>query len=148
MARVLSARAVSIGCIFTADLSGGSVTPSGIRKLIVLSRGSSTPDPRIGPELLHDTPISELRSIYTVSHMVGASSRIHTPEQVESTSEAHLDVNSHFDTRVYESILPWNLINVMMIEEVDGIAYRLAVGRIHVAAFMEAGPVAENIMLE
>ena len=62
--------------------------------------------------------------------------------------ESELDETAHFDTRLYDATMPWGLFNVMMIERIDGVAYRLAIGRIHVAAFMEARPVEREIFLQ
>lgn len=117
-------------------------------EFIVISRASGNSDPRIGRELLTFTPISELGSVYAMpfAHTQHAGSE---DEEDEETG-GHVDPLLHFDIRLYDETMPWGLFNVMMIvrDSADGVAQRVTVGRIHVAAFMNAGPVEKEILLE
>jgi hypothetical protein len=121
------------------------------REFIVLSRASTFPDPRIGDELLRETPLSRLYSVYSMAHIVDALGRMAVVDGAELAGEQdqHIDGVGNFDTRLYDPTLPWGLFNVMMIERDQGkttgdeqgyVARRTALGRIHVAAFMAAEP--------
>jgi hypothetical protein len=132
---------------------------SGTNEFIVLSRASTTSDPRVGEEILRQTPISELHNVYSMAHMAGALGRLRTTDgdAGEKSSDQHVDELGQFDARLYDATTPWGLFNVMMIErdreQVPGdrrsiVVHRIAVGRIHVAAFMEAGPRWAQIALE
>ena len=161
--RVLNARGFCAGYIYTPNTrsmsdvqrvqfggsSSGGTEPT--REFIVLSRASTSPDPRIGKELLTTTPIDELPSVYCMPYMSEVSDMPRQSYAQESDARKlnpELDEVAYFDTRLYDASMPWGLFNVMMIERVDGVAYRVAVGRIHVAAFMEAKPVEREIVLE
>ncbi|KAI9734022.1 MAG: hypothetical protein M1834_002679 [Cirrosporium novae-zelandiae] len=52
-----------------------------------------------------------------------------------------------YDHRRYNKNKPWPLYNVMMIERKDGVAYRVAIGIIHVTAFVQAKPTWKLITL-
>jgi Heterokaryon incompatibility protein (HET) len=56
-------------------------------------------------------------------------------------------VDDKYDHRRYNKNKPWPLYNVMMIERVDGVAYRVAIGIIHVTAFIRAKPTWKLIVL-
>jgi hypothetical protein len=68
----------------------------------------------------------------------------------ESTSHSSSYINEmgNFDTRAYDENRPWCLFNVMMIEWKGRVAYRLAIGRIHVDAFLYADSIRKEITLE
>jgi hypothetical protein len=151
---------------------GGSGSGSGshgrhrYREFVVLSRASTNRDPREGSELLETTPIEELSSVYSMAHMVGGLARLRPAADDASDRDSNSDDNeelgeeggeedeeqisyndpvAHFDTRLYDATTPWGLFNVMMIERSSGgIARRVAVGRIQVAAFMEGRQVGER----
>ena len=155
--RVLNSRGFSAGYIYTpstqsmsdvqkVQFCGGTER----REFVVLSRASTNPDPRIGEEPLYTTPIDELPSVYSMPNMSGALDRLQRSGGQEDYQdvESELDETAHFDTRLYDATMTWGLFNVMMIERIDGVAYRLAIGRIHVAAFMEARPVEKEILLQ
>jgi Heterokaryon incompatibility protein (HET) len=172
--RILNARGFAAGYIYTPDpatlsqeemglytTSSDDLSPaSETKEFIVLSRASTTSDPRIGEGILRQTPISELHDVYSMAHMAGALGRLHTAadgDAGEKSSDQHVDELGHFDIRLYDATTPWGLFNVMIIErereQVPGdgrssVAHRIAIGRIHVAAFMEAGPRWTQIALE
>jgi Heterokaryon incompatibility protein (HET) len=55
---------------------------------------------------------------------------------------------SKFDIKAYDQTKPWCLFNVMMIREYEGrLALRVAIGRIHVDAFIRAQPVIKTVVL-
>ena len=60
-------------------------------------------------------------------------------------SSAALD--AEFDHRRYNMCKPWPLYNVMMIGWDNGVAFRIAVGTLHVTAFLQAKPVKRLITL-
>jgi len=65
-----------------------------------------------------------------------------------TVNEYHNEV-AHFDTRVFDGTTPWSLFNVMMIKhKINGVSTRITVGRIHVAAFMDAAPREREVVLE
>ena len=169
--RVLNAQGFAAGYIYIPDpatlsreamrfyTSDDTFLTNGPREFIVLSRASTTSDPRIGEELLRETPISELHSVYSMAHVAGALGRLQTADSDsgDKSSDQHVDELGHFDTRLYDATTPWGLFNVMMIgrgrEQAPGdgrstIAHRIAIGRIHVAAFMEAEPRWTQLALE
>ncbi|KAH7409865.1 heterokaryon incompatibility protein-domain-containing protein, partial [Phaeosphaeria sp. MPI-PUGE-AT-0046c] len=115
-------------------------------EFVVISRASGNNDPRIGRELLTSTPMSELGSVYA---MPFAHTQYLGSEDEDEETERHVDPLLHFDTRLYDETMPWGLFNVMMIvrDFPGGVAQRVTVGRIHVAAFMNAGPVDKEILL-
>jgi Heterokaryon incompatibility protein (HET) len=153
--RLLNVRGFSAGYIYVPDISEMSSlakakfsgdTP---REFIVLSRSSTNPDPRIGEELLYTTPIAELHSVYSMSYMLGAMERLRPVDGEGGEGvESELDEMAYFDTRLYDATMPWGLFDVLMVERQNGVAYRVVVGRIHVAAFMEGEPVEQEIVLE
>jgi hypothetical protein len=65
-----------------------------------------------------------------------------------------IDEKGYFDIHTYHTDIHWCLYNVMMIEReerfgvIENIAYRLAVGRVHVEAVVQAGAVMKVINLE
>lgn len=156
LVRVLDGRGFAAGYIYVPDpetLSAeeaAAFTGGSAREFVVLSRASGNADPSMGRELLHETPIAELHSVYSMSYMMGALGRLR-PSDGEGDEAGggggDVDEAAHFDTRLYDGATPWGLFNVMMIERVGGVAYRVAVGRIHVAAFMDAEPTYEEITL-
>lgn len=54
---------------------------------------------------------------------------------------------AEFDHRRYNRYKPWPLYNVMMIERENDIASRIALGLMHVTAFVQARPVKKLITL-
>lgn len=52
-----------------------------------------------------------------------------------------------FDHRRYNRYKPWPLYNVMMIEWDNGVASRIALGTLHVTAFVQAKPISKLITL-
>jgi hypothetical protein len=84
--------------------------------------------------------------VYSMSYMLGAMDWLRPADGEGSEGvESELDETAYFDTRLYDATMPWACL---MIERQNGVAYRVAVGRIHVAAFMEAEPVEREIVLE
>ncbi|KAL5882515.1 hypothetical protein ACKVWC_001520 [Pyricularia oryzae] len=130
-------------------------------EFVVISRASARSDPRIGQELLHATPLGELSKVYSMDYLVGGGSRHHRlrptmgdggeGSREDGRGGPIIDEMAQFDTRLYDPSTPWGLFNVMMIQwrhgEQGQVAERVAVGRIHVAAFMDAWPVDKNIVL-
>ncbi|KAL8410352.1 hypothetical protein RB596_000166 [Gaeumannomyces avenae] len=161
--RVLNERGFAAGYIY-AGASGAqdkTWTPSAgaRREFVVLSRASTRADPRVGQELLHATPLGEVGSVYSMESLVGGVPRRRVRRRGSGSDEEHHDEAGQFDTRLYDGSTPWGLFNVMMIErkkkrsdnegeEFEEVAERVAVGRIHVAAFMEAVPVEKYVVLE
>ena len=71
------------------------------------------------------------------------------PDQVtlypaDSSTEA---IEDDFDHRRYNRYKPWPFYNVMMIEWDNGVASRIALGTLHVTAFVQAKPIAKLITL-
>ncbi|KAK0624142.1 hypothetical protein B0T14DRAFT_517580 [Immersiella caudata] len=155
--RVLDQRGFCAGYIYVPDVENMSPEEAaafdfhdgGDREFVALSRASTNPDPRAGKDLLHTTPISELSSVYSMGYGSGWMQPASGGEG-DSGKEAHIDEIAHFDTRVFDGTTPWALFNVMMIvrREGDEVATRAAIGRIHVAAFMDAGPFETEVALE
>ncbi|KLU90353.1 hypothetical protein MAPG_09315 [Magnaporthiopsis poae ATCC 64411] len=173
--RVLNDRGFAAGYIYAGATTAQDRTwtpPAGSRReFVVLSRASTRPDPRVGQELLHATPLGDLASVYSMESLLGGGGgggggvhRLRAPKRRGSDcDEQHHDEAAHFDTRLYDAGTPWGLFNVMMIEwqrkkksgpksgdeeEFEDVAERITVGRIHVAAFMEAAPVEKYVVLE
>jgi hypothetical protein len=112
---------------------------------VVLSRAITHPDPRAGKELLHTAPIAELSSVYSMG--VGWVQLAQTSDDERGEKEDHLDKLAHFDTRVFDGTTPWSLFNVMTVSRrSEGMASCVTVGRTHVAAFMNSGPVERDVM--
>ncbi|KAK0751893.1 hypothetical protein B0T18DRAFT_403620 [Schizothecium vesticola] len=160
-ARVLDRRGFCAGYIYLPDLETMSpddaetfeFSEGRSREFVLLSRASTNPDPRAGKDLLHTTPIDELGSVYSMGCGPGWLQSAPAPEvaiQGGSGDDAHLNEVAHFDTRVFDGTTPWALFNVMMIERRNGAAAasRITIGRIHVAAFMDAGPCEAEVLLE
>lgn len=162
--RILNAKGLCVGYIYAPDPETfsadqlNSFTGETSREFIVLSRASTNSDPRIGQELLR-TPLRGLHSVYSMAYMSGALARGHMEGEDTYDVAPYLDEHAHFDTRLYDATTPWGLFNVMMIEhkgelapELHGkqhpVAERIAIGRIHVAAFMEAEPEWTCVSLE
>ena len=157
--RVLDDRGFCAGYIYVPDLETTPAeeaarfkNPEGgepvFREFMALSRASTTSDPRVGRELLHATPISELSSVYSMSYGAGW---LQPGTNGGSAVDPNLDEAAHFDTRLYDATTPWGLFNVMMIERQPRggiLACRVAVGRIHVAPFMNAQPVQVDAWLQ
>ncbi|USP72871.1 HET-domain-containing protein [Curvularia clavata] len=154
-ARVVNNEGFYAGYVYLPDLETmtegdhnifDSVGDDNRAEFIVISRASGNSDPRIGRELLTSTPISELGSVYTMPF----AHTQHVSSEDEDEETGHVDPLLHFDTRLYDETMPWGLFNVMMIvrDSAGGVAQRVTVGRIHVAAFMNAGPVERDILLE
>ncbi|KAK1749704.1 HET-domain-containing protein, partial [Echria macrotheca] len=145
--RVLDPKGFSVGYIYTPDPSTMTVEGQsqfgggGPREFIALSRASTNPDPRFGRDLLYTTPISELSSVYSTWDPGNDSSAGH-----ENSED--VDDIAHFNTRLFDPELPWGLFNVMMISREGEVAKRVAIGRIHVAAFMGGLPLLKEITLE
>jgi hypothetical protein len=155
LVRVLDQRGFCAGYIYHSDVEfmtwpEQNAFLEGPKEFIVLSRASTNPDPRIGRELLHSTPISELHSVYSMAYLVGAMSKLRPSDGDDDGDAVNPDVcgMGHFDTRLYDATTPWGLFNVMMIHSAEGVSQRVAIGRIHVAAFMEAEPTYREIVLE
>ncbi|KAK3315522.1 heterokaryon incompatibility protein-domain-containing protein [Apodospora peruviana] len=164
--RVRDMRGFHVGYIHTPDpdtmadeekdqFVRGRTHDDGIREFMVLSRSSTNPDPRVGKELLHTTPIEELNSVYSMAHVLGRMSRLDPmADGGDENAGADIDDVGHFDTRLFDATTPWGMFNVMMVErDLEGpeqgrVATRVAVGRIHVAAFMGADPFVMETFLE
>ena len=56
-------------------------------------------------------------------------------------------IEAEFDHRRYNRYKPWPLYNVMMIERDNGVASRIALGVMHVTAFVQAKPITKLITL-
>ena len=51
----------------------------------------------------------------------------------------HIDTHGgHFDQQRYDSEKPWCLYNIMLVEWIDDVAYRLGVGKMHIDAWAGA----------
>ncbi|MCJ1465915.1 hypothetical protein MMC07_004534 [Pseudocyphellaria aurata] len=57
------------------------------------------------------------------------------------------NVFDRYDHSRYNKYKPWPLYNVMLIERKGDLAYRVAIGVVHVTAFMQAAPVEKLIIL-
>lgn len=153
--RLLDARGFAAGYVYVPD-PATTLDPrfkerylEGRKEFIVVSRASTNADPRVGRELLHSTPIWELGHVYSMAYMMRDEQqwRAHGDGDTEQEQEQHVNEKAGFDERLYDAVTPWGLFNVLMVEWVGGIAYRVAVGRVHVAAFMEAEPVEKEVVL-
>ncbi|KAF2836077.1 HET-domain-containing protein [Patellaria atrata CBS 101060] len=149
-ARVRDSRGFCAGQIFlpdpetlSAEEKATYTPPDMLSEFIVLSRASTNPDPRIGRDILHNTPMRELASVYSMPYSTGRRG-----EESEEEEEEHLDPLAQFDTRVFDDTTPWGLFNVLIVERRGEVVYRRAVGRVHVAAFMGQGAWEEEFLLE
>jgi hypothetical protein len=169
--RILNKKGYAVGYIYTPNpetlswseqlqfTGHGNIAEDNTREFIVLSRASTMSDPRIVDELLRKTPVSVLYSVYSMPHMASALGKLNFAIGDESAEEQeqHIDAIGNFDTRLYDATTPWGLFSVMMIkrdqEQMLGarrgcVAERITIGRIHVAAFMEAKPKWTELALE
>ena len=105
----------------------------GQKEFIVISRCSINSDPSQGVEDL-ETPVTDLPELY--------------PRSVPYRKNHPIHESAHFDTFRYSSSLPWCMFNVLMIEWKGKVAHRVAAGRIHIGAFLEAGLIRKHIHLE
>ncbi|KAL8383387.1 hypothetical protein RB595_006914 [Gaeumannomyces hyphopodioides] len=162
--RVLNERGFAAGYIYAGATGAQDKTwmpaAGARREFAVLSRASTRADPRVGQELLHATPLGDVGSVYSMESLLGGVHRLRARGRGSGCDDEHHDEAAQFDTRLYDDSTPWGLFNVMMIEwkkkkrseggggEFEEVAERVAVGRIHVAAFMEAAPVEKYVVLE
>lgn len=112
-----------------------------MHEFIVLSRASIHSDPLVDLDEIHEATWPEIKK----------ASRVLASDQ----SPALMDLSSihakgMFDTRIYDEDLPYCMFNVIMIEwdKKREIAFRVAVGRIHIDAFNAAGSSEIRIQLE
>jgi hypothetical protein len=69
-------------------------------------------------------------------------------EAVQEDGTGVLEETARFDTLVYDQMKPWCLFNVMVIKRLaNGVAVRMAIGRIHIDAFIRARPAVKTIVL-
>lgn len=126
--------------------AGGREIELGLRKFVVLSR--STVDGRYepGPDVLEQRRLKELGVVLSV----GEAPSLRTYEATESFRPkcGVLNVQGCFDAKIYDENRPWCMFNVMMIDTVDGVSYRDAIGRIHVDAILASKPFEDVIDLE
>jgi hypothetical protein len=109
----------------------------GFHEFIVLSRstiGGFEP----APDPLEKRPRPTLYSLQEMESRVDP--RLHSSD--------YTNEKGCFDTRAYDVKRPWCLFNVMMIQWKGDIAYRSAIGRIHVDAFLYANAAEKMITLE
>lgn len=52
-----------------------------------------------------------------------------------------------FDQQWYDATKPWCVYNIMLVEWIDGVAYRLGVGQMHIDSWAQAHPVKKIIEL-
>ncbi|TLD15541.1 uncharacterized protein PgNI_02539 [Pyricularia grisea] len=171
MVRVLNKRGFASGYIYwpadkplpsNRNSCYGQAAEKVTHEFVVISRASARSDPRIGQELLHATPLGELSKVYSMDYYLVGGGRHHhrlrptmgdggEGSREDGMGGPIIDEMAQFDTRLYDPSTPWGLFNVMMIQWRNGeggqVAERVAVGRIHVAAFMDAWPVDKNIVL-
>lgn len=120
----------------------GGVT---LHEFIVLSRASVNNDPRVGlDEVLEERP-NEYEAGDFSDHKPPSYSVLETEP---GDTIRFSDPIGSFDVRLYSDKIPYCLYNVLMIERVKDVAFRVAVGRIHVSAFKLAEPRMEHIRLE
>jgi hypothetical protein len=136
---VLSKDGKLAGCIYTPDPQTMEddyrANFQGQKEFIIISRASIQSDPRF------DVPIHTTHDEWLPQSWV---------DQIESdsplfSSSKELGI---FDMEEYFDGNPWCLFNVIMIEWVGKIANRISVGRIHVKAFLDAGPIEMKVYLE
>lgn len=53
----------------------------------------------------------------------------------------------YFDNTVYNPTIAWCLYNVMMVEWKDGVGYRLGIGSMHITAWENSSPIAQEVVL-
>ena len=120
-----------------ASLPGGTSALSGRHEFVALSR-STIGEFEPGPDKLEkgQPPILKRPQVWG-----GRETRPLSPS-------TYINDKGHFDSRVYSEKRLWCLFNVMMIEWKGNVAYRLAIGRIHVDAFLYAEPLKKVVHLE
>ena len=149
---VLDARGLAIGAINIPrpeQLSpaqqrtfAGDGTP---HDFVVLSRASINDDPRVGFDEVSKEDMSEEAIANLVAY---AGTSYLSPSLDVSQTSSFTEPVGCFDTRVYHEKIPYCLYNVLMIERVGEVAFRVAVGRIHITAFAQGSPALEHIRLE
>ena len=116
---------------------GGKEPFLGLHEFVALSRSTiGTWEPAPDPLKMGHRP-----NLYSQKGMG-------THGESTSHSSSYINEKGNFDTRAYDEKRPWCLFNVMMIEFKGRVAYRLAIGRIHVDAFLFADSVRKEISLE
>jgi hypothetical protein len=137
---------MSCGYIDIPDPCGTSVWKSylGYREFAALSRSTIDADFEPPPDrlenqrrrLLDDVSVDRAYSMPVASMEYGLS------------SQASINETGWFDEDVYDRGRPWCMFNVLLLMHENGIAYRSAIGRIHVDAFLSQGAEYETIELE
>ncbi|KAG8533921.1 uncharacterized protein KY384_001662 [Bacidia gigantensis] len=62
-----------------------------------------------------------------------------TMEEQSFPDRPHIDQSGgHFDQQRYDGEKPWCMYNIMLVEWIDGVAYRLGVGKMHIDAWAQA----------
>jgi hypothetical protein len=114
-------------------------------EFIVLSRASINDDPRVGLDEVSGENMSQdgIEKIITSTRQFFVD-----PSHDAKLTTSFTDPVGSFDTRVYDAKIPYCLYNVLMIERGGDVAFRVAVGRLHIVAFAQALPAQEHIRLE
>ena len=134
------------GYIDIPDPNSGARIRGGSREFVVLSR--STIDGRIEPA---PGPLEERRQL-PIGPEPTAFGRA-PPKEIEEVMNlkrgaARVNERGGFDTRVYDETRPWCMFNVLMLTRTQQHAYRDAIGRIHVDAFLAHRPTSVVTELE
>jgi hypothetical protein len=114
-------------------------------EFIILSRASIDKDPRIGYD--------EVAAEGEMAPEANPTSSMHREVNTQNDDPSDFSFvhdKGKFDTRVYDENISYCMFNVMMIEwdEKKEVACRIAVGRIHIHAFVSAEPVRKLVWLE
>ena len=120
----------------------------GAREFIVLSRSTIDGHYGAGPPELGESRRRE--KIHWLNSPLGYQGDMKTQSQIENYKHLTNEIGN-FDTRMYPEDRPWCMFNVMMISrpnEREQLAYRDAIGRIHVDAFLAHDPKEKIIYLE
>jgi Heterokaryon incompatibility protein (HET) len=124
--------------------TGAVLIAPGTREFAVLSR--STIDGQFEPA--PDALVNRRRGALTYC-ITPFREAVDSPESYEFTVySGKINEKGNFDARTYDETRPWCMFNVMMIKRVNGVAYREAIGRVHVDAVLASRPTEKIIDLE
>ena len=147
---VFDASGYSAGYIYTPDPDTMEAAQRGhfrgIQEFIVISRASMNSNPLVGTAFLERDIFQSSLSLTLPATARAGFAGTNRP----ALDNASLDEKAYFDNRIYYKTNqnPWCLFNVLMIRrDSNNIAHRVAVGRIHVGAFVTQNPTWEEIKM-
>ena len=117
---------------FRDDIANGTFIPNEY-EFVLISRGKISEQKDRGeedPELLVDSDAINM-------------AKSHFPDRPSDTSRD----GCGFNRQRYDATKPWCVYNIMLVEWIDGVAYRLGVGQMHIDSWAQAHPVKKTIEL-